>query len=190
MVMPLGTGSKEIKHLLPVIFIRNFRSSASNSSRPTILPSYLNGIERHNNDPSHRVVRCISMDTVRRNEHIPLNNPNEKLCTDSLLKQKMCSSKKHNHTSAASPFSLEYLKSKSLSTATTAATINSNYQPLTSRHQYQNSEFPLQKPRVYAHDDRPFVGRQQQQQNILSSSSASSSLSVKDKTIKEFDETR
>jgi hypothetical protein len=67
--------------------------------------------------------------------------------------------------------------------------VNSNEKLSINRHHYQNGEFPLQKPRVYTHDDRSFVG-QQQQPNVLSSSSASSILSVKDKHIKEVGETR
>jgi hypothetical protein len=126
------------------------------------------------------------MDTVRRNEQIPSVNTNEKLRTDSLLKQKMCSSKKHNHIPVNAAFQSESLRSQSFSTATP----NLNHQPSINRQHYQNGEFPLQKPRVYTHDDRSFVGQQQQQQNILSSSSASSTLSVKDKHIKEVGETR
>ncbi|CAF4586088.1 unnamed protein product [Rotaria sp. Silwood2] len=167
------------------------KSSSSTSSRPTILPSYSNGNDSYSNniDPSYRIIRCTSMDTVRRNEQTPSINSNEKLRTESLLKQKMCSSKKHNHTSVASVFPSENLKSQSFSTTAT----NLNHQPSTNRHLYQNSEFPLQKPRVYTHDDRSFIGQQQQQQQqqtILSSSSASSTLSVKDKSIKEAGETR
>jgi hypothetical protein len=123
------------------------------------------------------------MDTVRRNEQIPLINSNDKLRTDSLLKQKMCSSKKHSHTPMNIAMPSENLRSESFSTTT-----NINHQPSTNRHHYQNGDFPLQKPRVYTHDDRSFVG--QHQQNILSSSSASSTLSVKDKNIKEVGETR
>ncbi|CAF4646653.1 unnamed protein product [Rotaria sp. Silwood1] len=162
------------------------RPSSSTSSRPTILPSYSNGMDVYSNniDPSYRIMRCTSMDTVRRNEQTPLMNSNEKLRTESLLKQKMCSSKKHNHTSIASVFPSENSKSQSFSTTT-----NLNQQPSTNRHLYQNSEFPLQKPRVYTHDDRSFIGHQQQQ-TILSSSSASSTLSVKDKNIKEVGEIR
>ncbi|CAF3701534.1 unnamed protein product [Rotaria socialis] len=162
------------------------RPSSSSSSRPTILPSYSNGIDSYSNniDSSYRIIRCTSMDTVRRNEQTPSMNSNDKLHAESLLKQKMCSSKKHNHTSATAAFPSESLKSQSFST--TAAF---NHQPSTNRHQYQNSEFPLQKPRVYTPDDKSFIG-QQQQQNILSSSSTSSTLSVKDKSIKEVGETR
>jgi hypothetical protein len=121
------------------------------------------------------------MDTVRRNEQLSSVNSNEKLRTESLLKQKMCSSKKHNHT--ATNFPTENSRSQSFST--TAA--NLNHQPSTNRQHYQNGDFPLQKPRVYTHDDRPYGV---QHQNILSSSSASSTLSVKDKSIKEVGETR
>jgi hypothetical protein len=127
------------------------------------------------------------MDTVRRNEQILPVNSNEKLPAESLLKQKMCSSKKHNHTSAVSVIPSENSRSQSFST-TAAVAANFNHQLSTNRHHYQNGEFPLQKPRVYTHDDRYFVG--QQQQNIHSSSSASSTLSVKDKIIKEVGETR
>jgi hypothetical protein len=123
------------------------------------------------------------MDTVRRNEQIPSINSNEKLRTDSLLKQKMCSSKKHNHIPMSAVLPSESLRSQSFSIAT-----NLNHQSSLNRHHYQNGEFPLQKPRVYTHDDRSFVG--QHQQNILSSSSASSTLSVKDKNLKEVGETR
>ena len=127
------------------------------------------------------------MDTVRRNEQIPSTTSNEKLRTESLLHQKMCSSKKHNHITANHVPSTENLKSQSFSTTVTA---NLNHQSLVNRHLYQNGEFPLQKPRVYTHDDRSFAGHQQQQHNILSSSSASSTLSVKDRSIKEVGETR
>ena len=123
------------------------------------------------------------MDTVRRNEQIPSINSNDKLRTDSLLKQKMCSSKKHSHTPMNSVLPSESLRSQSFSLAT-----NMNHQPSTNRHHYQNGDFSLQKPRVYTHDDRPFLGHHQQ--NILSSSSASSTLSVKDKSLKEVGETR
>ena len=126
------------------------------------------------------------MDTVRRNEQNPTINNAEKLRTESLLKQKMCSSKKYNHTPVSTVLPSESLRSQSFST--TAPTINSNNPPSTNRYHYQNGEFPLQKPRVYTHDDRPFIG--QHQHNILSSSSASSILSVKDKNLKEVGETR
>ena len=123
-------------------------------------------------------MRCTSMDTVRRNEQLPSMDSNDKLRTDSLLKQKMCSSKKHSHTPMNATLPSESaLRSQSFSLAT-----NLN------RHHYQNGDFPLQKPRVYTHDDRTFLG--QHQQNILSSSSASSTLSVKDKSVKEVGETR
>lgn len=164
-------------------------SSSSNSSRPTVLPSYSNAGEAYtttnndNVDPSYRIIRCTSMDTVRRNEQTPSINLNEKLRTDSLLKQKMCSSKKHSHTPANVALPSESLRSQSFSTTT-----NINLQPPTDRHHYQNGDFLLQKPRVYTHDDRAFIG--QHQQNILSSSSASSTLSVKDKSFKETGETR
>ena len=128
-------------------------------------------------------MRCTSMDAVRRNEQIPLINTSENLRTESLLKQKMCSSKKHSHTPMNVTMPSENLRSHSFTAAT-----NMNYPPATNRHHYQNGDFPLQKPRVYTHDDRSFVG--QHQQNILSSSSASSTLSVKDKTLKEVGESR
>jgi hypothetical protein len=124
------------------------------------------------------------MDTVRRNEQISSSNLNDKLRTESLLKQKMCSSKKYNHTPTGTVLPSDSLRSQSFSTT---ATINANQQPSTNRYHYQNGEFPLQKPRVYTHDDRPYGV---QHQNILSSSSASSTLSVKDKSIKEVGETR
>jgi hypothetical protein len=128
------------------------------------------------------------MDTVRRNEQISSSNLNDKLRTESLLKQKMCSSKKYNHTPTGTVLPSDSLRSQSFSTT---ATINANQQPSTNRYHYQNGEFPLQKPRVYTHDDRAFLGQQQQQQHyILSSSSASSTLSVKDKSVKEVGETR
>jgi hypothetical protein len=78
------------------------------------------------------------------------SNSNEKFCTESLLKQKMCSSKKYNHTSIP----LDQPKFSS-----------------------------LQKPRVYTYDDRNLP-------NIFTSSSGSSTISFKDKTIKEVGETR
>jgi hypothetical protein len=187
MVTRLGIGTNNLRNLIFPNFDYYFRPSSSSSvpSRPTILPSYSNGIESYtttttnnnNLDPSYRIIRCTSMDTVRRNEQIPLINSNEKLRTDSLLKQKMCSSKKHNHTPMNVALPSENLRSQSFSIAT-----NIN------RHHYQNGDFPLQKPRVYTHDDRNFLG--QHQQNILSSSSASSTLSVKDKNVKEVGETR
>jgi hypothetical protein len=125
------------------------------------------------------------MDTVRRNEQIQSVDSNENLRTDSLLKQKMCSSKKHNHIPVSATLPSENSRTQSFCTTVTT---NLNHQPAINRYHYQNGEFPLQKPRVYTHDDRSFVG--QQQQNILSSSSASSTLSVKDKHIKEVGETR
>ncbi len=76
----------------------------------------------------------------------PLNSNNEKYSSDSLLKEKMCLSKKYNHPSDQSTFPL------------------------------------LQKPRVYTYDDR---ARSNQQPNIPTSSSGSSSLSWKDRTLKE-----
>jgi len=124
------------------------------------------------------------MDTVRRNEQIPSVNSNDQLRTDTLLKQKMCSSKKYNHIPVNAVPPSESLRSQSFSKTAP----NLNHQSSINRHHYQNGEFPLQKPRVYTHDDRSFIG--QQQQNILSSSSASSTLSVKDKNIKEVGETR
>lgn len=123
------------------------------------------------------------MDTVRRNDQIPLMNTNEKLRTDSLLKQKMCSSKKHSHIPTNMTMPGESLRSQSFSTMT-----NVNHQPILDRHHYQNGDFSIQKPRVYTHDDRSFLG--QHQPNLLSSSSASSTLSVKDKGPKEVGETR
>jgi hypothetical protein len=116
-------------------------------SRPTILPSHSNG---YNIDPSDRV--------IRRNGEIPSVDSNEKIHTESLLKQKMCSSKKYNHTSLRGTFPSDPANSQS-----------------------------LQKPRVYTYDDRNLPI---QQENILSSSSESSTLSTKDKTIKEVGETR
>jgi hypothetical protein len=99
----------------------------------------------------------LSKNFNSHNENLHRNamiNSNEKFCTESLLKQKMCSSKKYNHTSL----------------------------PL------DHSKFPLlQKPRVYTYDDRNLSN---QQQNILSSSSTSSTLSLKDKNIREVGETR
>ncbi|CAF1408692.1 unnamed protein product [Adineta steineri] len=166
------------------------RPVSSSSSRHTALPSCSNSHNSHsnNNDLSNRIIRCTSMDTVRRNEQLSSINSNEKLRTESLLKQKMCSSKKHNHTSSGTLGSLESARSQSFSTTAH----NINHQLSTNRNHYQNGEYAIQKPRVYTHDDRSFLGQQQQQlsQNILSSSSTSSTLSVKDKSIKEIDETR
>lgn len=98
------------------------------------------------------------MDTVRRQEQMPSINANEQLRTDTLLKQKMCSSKKHNHVSSSNGMTFENLRKATL----------------TNNQHYQNGDFLLEKPRVYTHDDRNFSGA-----NILSSSSASSTLSVK-----------
>jgi hypothetical protein len=105
-------------------------------SRPTILPN--NNFISHNENPSRHTMM----------------NSNEKFCTESLLKQKMCSSKKYNHTSIPSD---------------------------------QSKYSSLQKPRVYTYDDRNLTN---QQQNILSSSSGSSTISFKDKNIREVGETR
>jgi len=150
------------------------------------MDSYNNNNDNNNDDDStYRVVRCTSMDTVRRNEQIPSMNSNDKLRTATLLKQKMCSSKKYNHIPVNGTLPSESLRSQSFSSTATA---NLNHQPSVNRHHYQNGDFPLQKPRVYTHDDRSYVG--QQQQYILSSSSTSSTLSVKDKNIKETAETR
>lgn len=152
------------------------------------MDSYTNNNNNNNNndDSMYRVIRCTSMDTVRRNEQIPSMNSNDKLHTDTSLKQKMCSSKKYNHMPVNGTLPSENLRSQSFSSTATA---NLNHQPSINRHHYQNGDFPLQKPRVYTHDDRSYVG-QQQQQYILSSSSTSSSLSVKDKNMKEAAETR
>lgn len=190
MVMLLGIGRKYFHDKYCLLKMNRFsRPSSSSSTRPTILPSYSNGMDAFSNniDPSYRIMRCTSMDTVRRNEQTFDMNLNDKLRAESLLRQKMCSSKKYNHTSAVPVFPPENLKSQSFST-----TINLNQPPSTNRHHYQNSEVPLQKPRVYTNDDRSFIGQQQQQQqlNILSSSSTSSTLSVKDKTVKDIGETR
>jgi hypothetical protein len=76
-------------------------------------------------------MRCTSIESLHRNKQIPLINSNEKFCTESLLKQKMCSSKKHNHTSS------DHSKSQLFSTSS------------------------LQKPRVYTYDDRHFPIQQQ-----------------------------
>lgn len=202
MVMLLGISKNKIYYVVNSFLIYyDFRPSlSSTSSRPTILPTYSNGIDSHSNnnnnnndiDPSFRVMRCTSMDTIRRNDQIPLINSNDKLRTDTLLKQKMCSSKKYNHIPVSGTLPSESLRSQSFSTATTTApATNLNHQQSLNRHHYQNGDFSLQKPRVYTHDDRAFLGQQQQQQqNILSSSSASSTLSVKDKNIKEMNETR
>ena len=194
MVMLLGTGTTITDYIENLILIYCIsRPSSSTSSRPTILPTYANGTDPYSNniDPSYRIIRCTSMDTVRRNEQIPSVNSTEKLRTESLLKQKMCSSKKYNHTSMGTILPSESLRSQSFSTAAPPPpTITNSYQQSsTNRYHYQNGELPLQKPRVYTQDDRSFLG-QQQQHNILSSSSASSILSVKDRSIKEVGETR
>ena len=174
----------------PLRILLHFRSSSS-SSRPTVLPVYANGMDSYGTvtkdtnpvDPSYRIIRCTSMDTVRRNDQVPPMNSNEKLRTDTLLKQKMCSSKKHSHTPMNLSMQGESLRSHSFST-----TANINHQSTLDRHQYQNGDMSIQKPRVYTQDDRSFLG--QHQQNLLSSSSASSTLSVKDKGPKEVGETR
>jgi len=70
-----------------------------------------------------------NIDSIHCNKSIPY----EKFCTESLLKQKMCSSKKHNHTSV----NTIPLKSQLFSTNT------------------------LQKPRVYTNDDQNLPIQQQ-----------------------------
>lgn len=127
------------------------------------------------------------MDTVRRNEQIPSARSQEKLRTESLLKQKMCSSKKHSHTSASALVSSDISRPQLFPTST-----STNNQHLSAgRNHYQNGDFMLQKPRVYTHDDQPFLSRHPPPlQPTLSSSSASSTLSVKDKSSKEMNESR
>jgi len=129
-------------------------SSSSSTTRPTILPTYSNGFETQINaaDPSSRIMRCTSMDTVRRQEQISLNNSNEPIRTDSLLKQKMCSSKKHTHIPTTNGFVMDNPRSQSFS----MTTIDANQQISNNRHHYQNGDFNLQKPRVYTNDDRSF----------------------------------
>lgn len=92
--------------------------------------------------------------------------------TENLLKQKMSSSKKHQHT-------MENPRSQSFSSSPQTTTMTTN-------RFVQNGENPLQKPRVYTYEDRSYL----HQQNLLSSSSTSSSLSVKDKSMKEMHDTR
>lgn len=92
--------------------------------------------------------------------------------TENLLKQKMSSSKKHQHT-------MDNPRSQSFSSSPQTTTMTTN-------RFVQNGENPLQKPRVYTYEDRSFL----HQQNLLSSSSTSSSLSVKDKSMKEMHDTR
>ena len=159
------------------------RPVSASSSRATILPTYTNGFDPYvdHNDPSYRIMRCTSMDAVRGQEQIPLIHFNEKLRAESLLKQKMCSSKKHSHTPTGNGHASESSRSQSFST-------NGSNSTHSTRHPSQNGEMSLQKPRVYTHDDRAFVP--QPLHNLLSSSSASSTLSVKDKSIKEVPEPR
>ncbi|CAF4215533.1 unnamed protein product, partial [Rotaria sp. Silwood2] len=108
-------------------------------------------------------IRNTSIENGSHNTQIPLVNSDEKFSTESLLKQKMCSSKKHHHKLNSSTFSSDHPKSQYLPTSS------------------------LQKPRVYTHEDQILVN---QQQTMLSSSSGSSIMSLKDKTVKEVGETR
>ncbi|CAF1638465.1 unnamed protein product, partial [Adineta ricciae] len=162
------------------------RPLSSSSSRPTILPSPSNGHHSHMNslDPSNRITRCTSMDTVRRNEQIQSINPHEKLRAELSLKQKMSTNKKPNQTSLGNSIPRENSRSELYPQIIP----NVYYESSNDRHHYQTGDFSLQKPRVYTHDDPTLL--MQQQLNAHSSSSTSSSLSVKDKSIKEINEAR
>ncbi|CAF0837227.1 unnamed protein product [Rotaria sp. Silwood1] len=108
-------------------------------------------------------IHNISVENGCHIKQIPSINSDEKFATEALLKQKMCSSKKHRHKLNSSTFSSDDSKSPYFSTSS------------------------LQKPRVYTPDNRILLN---QPQTIHSSSSGSSTLSFKDKTIKEVGETR
>lgn len=132
-----------------------------------------------NLDASYRILRCTSTDAVRRNDQVSSH-----LLSENLLKQKMSSSKKHHHTSGNVPPSMENSRSHSFSS--NVSMLNSSSPNNKSNVRYhQNGEIPLQKPRVYTYEDRPYSS-QQAQQHLLSSSSTSSSLSVKEKAMKEM----
>ncbi|CAF1119374.1 unnamed protein product [Rotaria sordida] len=128
----------------------------STTSCPKIVPN------NHNNNNIDSIHNTL-IENGYHNKQISLVNSNEKFSTESLLKQKMCSSKKHHHKLYSNTFSSDHSISQYLSTSS------------------------LQKPRVYTHDERNLLN---QQQGMLSSSSGSSIISVKDKTIKEVGETR
>ncbi|CAF0891258.1 unnamed protein product [Adineta steineri] len=121
-------------------------------SRPTILPKNIESLRR------------ISIENNYHNKSNPLVNSNERFCTESLLKQKMCSSKKHNHTSINPSYPTDYTKSQIYPTLS------------------------LQKPRVFTYDDQNY-SKQQSNIHSASSGSSSSTLSLKDKNPKEVGET-
>ena len=161
---------------------------SASSTRPTIIPSYGNDTDSLNNnmDPSYRIMRCTSMDAVRRNEQISQVYNNEELSTDMISKPKVASNRKHHQISNQCP---ENLRSHSFSIN---GTVNTAQMPTSAqRHHYQNADISIQKPRVYMHNDSPLVSQQSlQPHHIVSSSSTSSSLSVKDKSIKEIGDGR
>jgi hypothetical protein len=161
------------------------RPVSLSSTRATILPSHDNVLDASCNvtDPSYRIIRCTSMDAVRRDERMSSGNGNDKLRPDHQLKPKMPSNQKtHHHTSTNGVLPVDETRSYSFSVNARA-----NQQSTVTRHQQTNGDVPLQKPRVYNYDDRSlFVNQQQQaQHNTLSSSSASSTLSVKDRSMRE-----
>ncbi|UJR16411.1 hypothetical protein I4U23_003313 [Adineta vaga] len=87
-------------------------TNQSSLRRPLIAPKLrtINSIEQLSSSDSNGSIRKNLLDkstmtAIRSNTSdlnhrvsIPLMNSNENFCTESLLKQKMCSSKKHNHT--------------------------------------------------------------------------------------------
>ena len=91
---------------------------SSSTPRPTILSDNLDSIRRTSIEGIHKSISLI--------------NSNEKFCTESLLKQKMCSSKKHNHIHPT-----DYTKSPLFPTSS------------------------LQKPRVFTYEDRNYSTQQQ-----------------------------
>ncbi|CAF4682346.1 unnamed protein product [Rotaria sp. Silwood1] len=125
----------------------------------TPCPKILSNNQLNKVDSTHN----ISVENGCHIKQIPSINSDEKFATEALLKQKMCSSKKHRHKLNSSTFSSDDSKSPYFSTSS------------------------LQKPRVYTPDNRILLN---QPQTIHSSSSGSSTLSFKDKTIKEVGETR
>lgn len=168
----------------------NFRPASANTNRTTILPSYTNETDSmtHQFDPSFRIMRCTSMEAVRRNEQIAPILANEKFHGDNSLKQRMSSNKKQIPIPTQT---LENCRSQSFSLNTPLNNINLSSSSNQRYHHYQNSDIAIQKPRVYTRDDSLLISRQNHQiPTMLSSSSTSSSLSVKDKITKDINDSR
>jgi hypothetical protein len=171
------------------MFFEYSRPIVATNTRPTILPFYVNNRETSMNpmDSSSRISRCISMDTVRRNEQGASLMVTDAYQAENLHKGKSSVPKKHPQSNANN--SLTPMEtSRSHSFTSNGTIVQCHPQISSSRYQFTNGEATLQKPRVYTPDDRPFVS--QASHTILSSSSASSSLSMKEKILKDLTEHR